>query len=380
MRVAMIQDDWWPRTGGGPVHVRELSISLAEIFGHEIDVYTRALRQGGTNHTETESYTDRRVTVHRLPPCTEYWNALGRVASMATPLPKLVGGEYDVVHGHTFLPALPTRLAGLATDAATVFTVHGTALTSGVGHDTGMLAGVKRRLERLFVLGFAYDGVISVNTEHLPLLEPSHDRVAAVPNGVDLDRFDLDREREPGRILFLGRLAPKKRVSDLIAAFARIVSAYPESELVIVGVGPLESELQQQVARLDLGSRVRFEGRVSDEAIPEYYASASLFVLPSVWEGHPLTLLEAWAAGTPVIATDVEGIAEFLSHGKTGYLVPPRSPEDLANTLRYALDNEPEAREWGRRGRVLVAEEYSWQGVAERTDELYRQAIRVASE
>jgi glycosyltransferase involved in cell wall biosynthesis len=375
----MIQDDWWPRTGGGPVHVRELSVALAETFGHEIDVYTRALRQDRTNHAETESYADGRVTVHRLSPCTEYWNALGRVASMATPLSGLVGGEYDVVHGHTFLPALPTRLAGLATDAVTVFTVHGTALTSGIGHDTGMLAGVKRHLERLFVLGFAYDGVISVNTEHLPLLEPSHDRVAAIPNGVDLDRFDLDREREPGRILFLGRLAPKKRVEDLIDAYARIAAAYPESELLIVGIGPLQADLEDRVAHLDLGSRVRFEGRVPDEAIPEYYASASLFVLPSVWEGHPLTLLEAWAAGTPVIATDVEGIAEFLAHEETGYLVPSESPEELASALCYALDNESEAQEWGRRGRALAAEEFSWQGVAQRTDELYRQAIRTAS-
>jgi glycosyltransferase involved in cell wall biosynthesis len=204
--------------------------------------------------------------------------------------------------------------------------------------------------------------------------------VTCIPHGVAPDRFELDRERETGRILFLGRLAPKKRVSDLIDAYAQLAPAHPESELVIVGVGPLKADLERQVARLDLGSRVRFEGRVPDSAIPEYYASASLFVLPSVWEGHPLTLLEAWAAGTPVIATDVEGIAEFVTHGETGYLVPPESADDLASALRYALDDESEAREWGRRGRVLAAEEYSWSGVAERTDELYREAIRGTSE
>jgi glycosyltransferase involved in cell wall biosynthesis len=375
MRVAMVQDDWWPCTGGGPVHVQELSVALTEMFDYEIDIYTRALRSDETSYTDHESYADGKVSVKRLRPCTEYWNATGRIASMATPVPRLLGKRYDVVHGHTFLPALPTRLAGLATDVATVFTVHGTALTSGVGHDTGALAGVKRRLERLFVLGFDYEGVISVNTEHLPLLERAHDRVAYIPNGVDLDRFAVDRERTSGRILFLGRLAPKKRVSDLIEAFAQVAPECPDSELVIVGVGPLKDDLERRVDRMDLNSRVRFEGRVADDAIPEYYASASVFVLPSVWEGHPLTLLEAWAAGTPVIATDVEGIAEFVTHEETGYLVPPESPDALASALRYALEHESRTRTWGERGRALAAEEFSWEGVARRTDELYREAV-----
>ncbi|MCU4743580.1 glycosyltransferase family 4 protein [Natronoglomus mannanivorans] len=370
MRIAMIQDDWWPRTGGGPVHVKELSIALAEQFDHTIDVYTRALEKDGETHTDVETFADGAVRVHRLKPSTEYWNPIGRGASLVTSLPHLLTEEFDVVHGHTFLPAVPTRAAGALTDAATVFTVHGTALTSGVGRDESMFAGVKRRLERQFVLDFDYDHVISVNTEHLDLLGAYHDRLSCVPNGVDLDRFDVDVDRRD-EILFLGRLAPKKRVSDLIDAFDRIADEVPETDLVIVGTGPKDDALKTQVNRLERGDRVHFEGRVSDDAIPRYYRRAKLFVLPSVWEGHPLTLLEAWAGNVPVITSDVEGIAEFVDHEETGYLVPPESPDELAAAIRYGLENPAESRQWAANASDLVHEEYSWDGVAERTNRIY---------
>jgi hypothetical protein len=86
MRIAMIQDDWWPRTGGGPVHVKELSTALAENFDHQIDIYTRALKKDGERYSSSEQFADGDVTLHRLAPCTEYWNPVGRVASLFTPL------------------------------------------------------------------------------------------------------------------------------------------------------------------------------------------------------------------------------------------------------------------------------------------------------
>lgn len=370
MRIAMLQDDWWPRTGGGPVHVKELSIALAEEFGHEVDIYTRALRKDGVRHTDAETYVDGAVRLHRLKPATEYWNPMGRVTSLGTPIPHLLTEEFDIVHGHTFLPAVPTRAAGLLTDAATVFTVHGTALTSGVGRDESALAGLKRRIEKQFVLGFDYDHVISVNNEHIELLAENHSSVSCVPNGVDVDRFDVEVD-ERDEILFLGRLAPKKRVSDLIDAFERLADEYPNTDLVVVGTGPKEDELHQQAEQLGMSDRIHFEGRVSDEAIPRYYRRARLFVLPSVWEGHPLTLSEAWAAETPVIASDVEGIAEFVDHEDTGYLVEPESPSKLADAMRLALSNPEQAEDWAENAYELVTTEYAWRGVAEQTNDIY---------
>jgi len=370
MRIAMVQDDWWPRTGGGPVHVKELALALTTHHDCTVDIYTRALSQNGKRYTDTERFHSGDVTVHKVGLCTEYWNSIGRVLSVIAPIPGLVRGDYDVIHGHTFLPAVSTRLSGFLSGVPTVFTVHGTALTSGVGHDESVLAGMKRRIERKFVLGFNYKAVISVNHEHVNLLEMSHDDVQAIPNGVDLDRFDVDADRTQD-VLFLGRLAPKKRVSDLITAFEQVASEFPDSTLRIVGTGRKKPELEEQAKALGISNRVSFEGRVPDKVVPQYYAFAGVFVLPSIWEGHPLTLLEAWAGSTPVIASSVEGIKEFIEHEQTGYLVPPKSPDELASALRFTLENPDQAHEWGANARELVEAEYSWAGVAERTYDLY---------
>lgn len=375
MQIAMIQDDWAPLVRGGSIHVRELSKALATEFGHEIDIYTRALIQDGIRHTEHQTLADGRVTVYRLPPTTEYWNPVGRGASLLAPLTRVLRESYDIIHGHTFLPAVPTYLSSWLTDAASVFTVHGTALNTGVGHDTSAVSDVKRLIERLFICEFSYDHVISVNQRHLDLLGDVHESISYIPNGVDVERFDVDVKTVPGRILFVGRLAPKKRVCDLLSAFASVRESVPESELIVVGTGPQEDALRAQAEELGIKDDVRFEGHVSDERVTEFYASAQAFALPSVWEGHPLTLLEAWASGTPVVASAVEGIEEFVEHRENGYLVPPESPEELTEGLRYLLEHGSEAEAWGENARRLAAEKYSWTATANRTDEVYRKIV-----
>lgn len=376
MKIAMIQDDWWPQVGGGPVHVRELSIALAEAFGHEIDIYTRKLRDDGESHTAVETYAGGDVRVLRRGPTATYHNVVGRLASAVSLIPFGHLGEYDLVHGHTYLPAVPTRLAGLFGDLPTVFTVHGTTLNSGVGLSHSRIRNrVERALERRFILDFDYEHVISVNREHLDMLSEAHRDVSYIPNGIDIDRFDPDASAQSGRILYLGRLAREKRVVDLVESMPAVVREHPHAELVVVGTGPERAHLETRAADLGVDDSVTFEGRVSDEAVVDHYAAADVFVLPSVWEGHPLTLLEAWASGTPVIASDTEGIAEFVDDGTNGRLVPPKTVPELADAIVELLGSPDVGREWAQHGKDLVESEYTWRATAERTDEVYRQAV-----
>jgi glycosyltransferase involved in cell wall biosynthesis len=215
---------------------------------------------------------------------------------MFTPLPRLLSNDYDIIHGHTFRPVILTRLGKTPTDATTVFTVHGTAITLGVGRDMSRLDGVKRRIERQFVLRFDYEHVISVNNDHIGLLSEHHNDVSCIPNGVDLNRFSNDLERESD-ILFLGCLAPKKHVFDLIRASARVEAEFPETDLVIVRTDPREEDLAELAADMSGSDRVSFQGRVPYEAVTKHYATVGVFVLLSVWEVHPLTLLEVWVSG-----------------------------------------------------------------------------------
>jgi glycosyltransferase involved in cell wall biosynthesis len=376
IRVGMIQDDWWPRTGGGPVHVRELSKALVAEYDCKVDVYTRRLAgTDGKRFTDTEHLADGDVTVHRLGPCTDYWSPVGRASSLVTPILPVLRGNHDLIHGHAFLPAFPTKISSTLARLPSVFTVHGTALTLNIRNDPRTLRTLKRRIERQFLFGFDYDHVISVNQEHVPLLERFQSNVSCIPNGVDVDRFTVDESKVDGRIMYLGRLDPKKRISDLISAFGHIATDYPDTELMIVGEGPEEDKLKKAAAEMGVADRVTFTGRVEEADVPRYYASAELFVLPSAWEGHPLTLLEAWASARPVIASGVDGIAEFVDHLETGYLVEPGNQSDLADALRYALDHPREARGWGEAGRNRVAQRFSWERAARRTWRIYERVL-----
>lgn len=374
LRIAMLQDDWWPIPGGGPTHVRELSIALAENFGHYVDIFTRALKKDDETYTEQKTYAEGQVQVNRLGPVTNYWNSVGRLASVVSPIPHVIRGNYDIIHGHTFLPAFPTMSGGVITGTPSVFTVHGMAMNTGIGRDRSRIGMVKRWIEKLFVLKFTYDHVISVNKHNMELLGDYHSSVSYIPNGVDLDRFEGQMERRRD-ILFVGRLDPKKRVSDLIEAFGNIAGDYADVRLVIVGTGSVEDNLKQQAKSTNGSERISFEGKVPDCEIPRYYQSSEVFVLPSMWEGHPLTLLEAWAAGVPVIATEIEGIEEFVYHKSNGFLVPPASPNKLADALRYVLDNPRTARCWAEQGHDQVRSEYSWKTVARRTRDVYMKTI-----
>lgn len=374
MRIAMIQDEWWPERGGGAIHVEELSRALAKYHNCSIDIYTRALEQDGDRYESIQRLESGGVTIHRLGPCTEYWNPYGRVSSAVTPLPKLLQGNYDIIHGHANIPAVPTRLSRMFTSVPTVFTIHGTTLSTGEGRDQTIFSNLKRQLEKLFILYFDYNAVISVNSATMELLKKHHDSVHQIPNGLNLSLFS-NGETKKKEILFVGRLAPVKRVADLVEAFAQLADEFPKWTLRIVGDGPERDALTKRAMQLGIEHRVRFDGTVPRDEIPEKYASVDVFVLPSIREGHPFTLLEAWASELPVITTEVEGIREFVDHGETGYLVPPKSPDQLAEGLRFTLENPDEARQWGQNGRQLVATEYTWKSVAERTHKLYRELV-----
>jgi len=375
MRIAMLSDDWWPITGGGPAHVKSLSIALAEYFDDDVDVYTRQLRDNGTAYTAEETYVDGQVRVVRLGPCTEFRNPIGRTTSTLTPLPKLLANDYDVIHGHTYLPAIPLRLSKVLTGAATVFTVHGMPLTSEAESESGITDRVREWAISQLVFGFDYDSVISVNRTNMSRLEENQDDVTYIPNGVDVNRFRPDAAPDEKKVLYLGRLDPQKRIDILIDAFSEIADEFPDRDLVIVGTGRQEEELKQRAAQSAAADRIHFTGRVSDEEVPRHYASAELFVLPSRWEGHPLSLLEAWASGSPVLASNVNGIREFVDHRKNGCLVDPNSTDSLAAGLRCALTHSDEVRQWGHEGRKRVHEEFTWKRCATRTRRVYRSAI-----
>ncbi len=187
-----------------------------------------------------------------------------------------------------------------------------------------------------------------------------HHGIAAcqvIPNGIPVGRFRAAASRADARnmlgladdaVVFssVGRLSPEKDHILLLEAFARASEGRPEMTLLVVGDGPLRSELKQRVAQLRLHDRVRFLGNRTD--IPEILAASNVFVLTSRWEGNPLTVMEAMAAGNAVVCTAVGGVPELVTDGSTGRLVPPSDAAGLANVMTELAGNAEQREALGK--------------------------------
>ena len=182
-------------------------------------------------------------------------------------------------------------------------------------------------------------GVLPNVTGGLPVAEPEAAEIAGV---------------EPGYLLFVGRLRIRKGVEVLLEALREI----PMAELKIAGDGEHRGRLERRASELGLGEVVTFLGNCGAGRVRRLLAGAAALVVPSIYEGMPLVVLEAMAAGVPVVASAVSGIPEVVVDGETGWLVPPEDPRALGRALEDVLARPQEARRRGEAGRRRVDERY----------------------
>jgi len=182
-------------------------------------------------------------------------------------------------------------------------------------------------------------------------------KIRVIPNYVDTDAFSPAAGRPAeGRLVFVGRLHREKNLGALLEALTGM-----EVELVLAGEGELRPELEDQARRLGLNAR--FLGAVPNSDLPALIASAQAFVFPSLGEHHPKALIEAMSAGAAVVACDVPGVDELVSHGRTGWLCGT-SPSDLAQAVGHVLGDDRLRREMGRAARELCVARFSLERVA----------------
>ena len=192
-------------------------------------------------------------------------------------------------------------------------------------------------------------------------------RVAAADGPAVRHRLGLPEDARI--VLSVGRMTDQKGYPCLAEAAVRIVARRPDAYFVWVGDGPRRIELQRYVARLGLVDRVCFAGERSD--VPDILVASDIFVLPSLFEGLPLVVLEAMAAGLPVVGTRVCGMTEAVLDGVTGRLVAPADPDALACAIAEVLEQPGMAAEWGASGRSRVLREFAATRMAKETAALY---------
>lgn len=205
--------------------------------------------------------------------------------------------------------------------------------------------------------------------------------VFVIPNGIDLERFEnLSKEdlrskleiKEENIILFVGTLRPVKGMKYLIEAMKTITDKNKNSRLFIVGDGEERKCLENLVRTLNIERYVTFIGKIPNDEIPKYMAASDVFVLPSLSEGFPVTVVEAMASGLPIVATTVRGLPEIIENDENGFLVEPKNPKRIAEKVLLLLeDNELRKRISGKNKEQ--SKSFSWDNTVDSLEKIYKQ-------
>jgi phosphatidyl-myo-inositol alpha-mannosyltransferase len=364
VRIGVVTEYYYPSVGGIQEHVYHFARE-ARRFGHVVKIVTSEMPDVGPPGERPGS-----EVIHVGQSLPLYLNGgLGRVTGgtgVGAAMREVLARErFDVVHVHAPLtPVLPLLAIHHATGPV-VGTFH-THFKPGFIFRM-MRRSLQRYLDRL-------DAAIAVSRACLTAFEG---RLQAdfriIPNGVDAERFARGRRIrrfDDGKlnVLWVGRLEPRNGLDRMLAAF-HAAWKHIDARLLVVGDGPLLPRYRAMVPR-EMGDDVVFAGRILEER-PDWYATADVYCAPTRIASFGVTLLEAMAAGKAVLASDIEGFREVLTHGREGELLPSDDPSAWTRAL-IRLSREPiRAAAYGERGRA-TAQRYAWRSIAREVLGLYR--------
>jgi phosphatidylinositol alpha-mannosyltransferase len=367
MRSGIVTEYYAPSIGGIQEHVRHFARE-ARRLGHEVTVVTGAMPDLRDAPTPAADPDDPLVVrVGRSVPI--YNNGgVGRVTGgarvSAAVREALRAGRFDVVHVHAPLTPVLPLLAIHHAAAPLVGTFH-------TNWRPGWLFGLagpflQRYLDRL-------DAALAVSRACLGALGRLRADFRIVPNGVDVERFGGGRRLRrfgDGRLnlLWVGRVERRNALDRMLAVLAE-VRREVDARLLVVGDGPLLPRYRARVPH-DLAAHVVFAGRVLDER-PDWYASADVYCAPTRIASFGVTLLEAMAAGVPVVASDIDGFREVLRHEDEGELVAPGDTAAWARAIVRLAREPARAAAYGAAGR-RTALRYHWPVVAREVLAVYR--------
>ncbi len=284
----------------------------------------------------------------------------------------------EIVHAesHLFLTTLQGVLKADELRIPSVVTVHG--VTAVRGPAVNFAQNVYLRTVGTVVFNKATRVICLTRSDAAEIMKlgcPTK-KLRIVPNAVDTELFRPSTDEDENSVVWVGRFVPEKGLNFLIKA-ARIMTRTTrttKARFVFVGYGPLKGELQALVSSLGLANTIKFVGPLERDQIADVLARASVFVLPSLKEGMPLSLLEAMSSGRPVVTSRVGGMSEIITHGETGLLVTPGDSEALARAIETILGDADLRKKLGRNARNLVMAKYNWKSVLRALDTVYREA------
>ncbi len=373
MKIALVSPYDYPYPGGVTQHIFHLDKHFRQL-GHRVKIIAPCAGEAPEKLADNVIVTTSRVisipfsgSKARIPysPAV-YW----RVKKA------LQEEHFDIIHAHEPL-TLPVPVVALR---------HSKAVNVGTFHsyrDTHLIYQYGRRVFQPFFNKL--DGKIAVSEAAKDTVAPYFGgEYVIIPNGIDVERFGGEHVRPleeyaDGKlnILFVGRLEPRKGFGYLLRAFPRIKEEFPQARLIVVGAY-LKKEKTKHLhyVREHHLTGVKFVGHVSGELLPRYYRSCHVFCAPSIgFESFGIVLLEAMAAGKPIVACNIPGYRDLLDDGKEGLLAEPKNERSLAEAITHILRDPTLQRSMGQQGRIK-ARHYSWREVALQVLDYYQELLQ----
>ena len=373
LKLALVSPYDFAYPGGVTEHV----VHLAEQFhrrGHEVHIIAPS------SDNDAEPDTVEGATLHHIGRVVQV-PANGSVARITLSLRSYLQAkvllqqeQFDLIHLHEpMMPALPLTVLRHS-NAVNVGTFHAFH-TKGLNYFYA-----KPILQPFFKKLHGHIAVSPPARDFVSQHFPADYKV--IPNGIDFARFSEElpplQQFTDGRpnVLFVGRFEKRKGLRFLLRAWSAVREQSPEARLIIVGRGrPLEGYRRFARAQGWSEDDVHFAGFASDEDLPRYYQLADVFCAPNTGqESFGIVLLEAMAAGAPIVASDIPGYRAVVTHGSEGLLVPPQDPQALAAAICLLLRN-PELRANMRESGRQKAERYDWPRVSEQVLSYYEEII-----
>ena len=284
--------------------------------------------------------------------------------------------KFDIIHLHEpFMPMLCSAVLRFS-ESVNIGTFHACHGSPGYNFGWPISAYLLNRRRRKLV------GKIAVSKPAMDFARkyvPGYYNI--IPNGIDLEHFSpsvspVERFCDGKiNILFVGRLEKRKGLIYLLKAYRQVKGRVPNARLIIVGPGTrFRKKYEKYVIHKHLRDVV-FVGMASYDELPHYYKTADIFCSPAIGgESFGIVLLEAMAVGKPIVATNIEGYARVITHGREGLLVPPKDDKELARALLSLISDETIRRQMGAQG-ILTAQDYDWAKVARRVLDYYTRIL-----
>ncbi len=387
-------------TGGMNVYVRDLSRELAR-RGHRVDVYTRSQDPAIPRISNRLGRGARVIHVPAGPerPYEKHlvYDHLPEFVDGVLAQAKADGLRYDVLHSHYWLSGAVAHTLREHWGTPVVHMFHTLGKMKNAVAQRPEEQEPDRRIEVETEIARSADMLVAATPAeqeqlvHLYGAEPA--RIRVISPGVDTAQFypiPMTQAKEQigicpdgHTILFVGRIEPLKGIDNLLQAIALVAEKHPELRtgmcVPIIG-GDVDCicddaemmRLQRLREALGIGDIVTFLGAKDQDMLPYYYSAAAMVVMPSDYESFGMVALEAMACGTPVIASDVGGLAYLVKQGRTGYRVPARDPKALADKITRLLTDEGLRRRIGQRA-ACWAQTYAWPRIADQIEALYRE-------